>query len=464
MGGAYPQADPAEIKRRVNAALNAVPSERRTYMRQKIRFAAAVAVIIGVLAGSALAVASRLDVLGAFFEGDPAPAQSMVNSQIYSDSNGDLTLSVTSSAADTSHAYLLVTVEANSAAGQAALADERFGHAISPEFLTEEEAEPEEGDGTTLGGSGIVTGDGMVIVNYGLDEAEELRTDTSRTWKLNAFPISAETTGVLLTMHGQELAEGLAVEVPLTPAQPVVLELHADGPGMGDYTRIEGAPVTLERVLLTPLSLQVEYTTEDEDPTPPLPILFLQMEDGSLRTWYQLTGLYLDGATDTSSGTEIIHRGAAFREILDLSQVEAVVFNGLAYPLDGGKPREIQVPASLLPFQIPFLDGLGEQRTGLIPVRALCEGLGGSCLWDGDSQSVTMTCQGVTVVLTLDSTTALVDGEPVELREAVRAVDGRTAAPPSLFAQAWNVSPSAAYASHDALFGGEEPVAWLVIP
>ena len=120
MGGAYPQADPAEIKRRVNAALNAVPSERRTYMRQKIRFAAAVAVIIGVLAGSALAVASRLDVLGAFFEGDPAPAQSMVNSQIYSDSNGDLTLSVTSSAADTSHAYLLVTVEANSAAGQAA--------------------------------------------------------------------------------------------------------------------------------------------------------------------------------------------------------------------------------------------------------------------------------------------------------------------------------------------------------
>ena len=67
-------------------------------------------------------------------------------------------------------------------------------------------------------------------------------------------------------------------------------------------------------------------------------------------------------------------------------------------------------------------------------------------------------------ILTLDSTTALVDGEPVELREAVRAVDGRTAAPPSLFAQAWNVSPSAAYASHDALFGGEEPVAWLVIP
>ena len=35
-----PQADPAAVKRRGNAALNAVPSERRTYMRQKIRFAA----------------------------------------------------------------------------------------------------------------------------------------------------------------------------------------------------------------------------------------------------------------------------------------------------------------------------------------------------------------------------------------------------------------------------------------
>ena len=40
VGVPCPQADPAAVKRRVNAALNAVPSERRAYMRHKIRFAA----------------------------------------------------------------------------------------------------------------------------------------------------------------------------------------------------------------------------------------------------------------------------------------------------------------------------------------------------------------------------------------------------------------------------------------
>ena len=35
VGVPCPQADPAAVKRRVNAALNAVPSERRAYMRHE---------------------------------------------------------------------------------------------------------------------------------------------------------------------------------------------------------------------------------------------------------------------------------------------------------------------------------------------------------------------------------------------------------------------------------------------
>ena len=38
MGVPCPQADPAAVKRRVNAALNAVPRKRRAYMKHKIRF------------------------------------------------------------------------------------------------------------------------------------------------------------------------------------------------------------------------------------------------------------------------------------------------------------------------------------------------------------------------------------------------------------------------------------------
>ena len=79
VGVPCPQADPAAVKRRVNAALNAVPSERRAYMRHKLRFAAAAAAIAALLAGSALAVASRWNVLDFYFEGDNTPVEDYVS-------------------------------------------------------------------------------------------------------------------------------------------------------------------------------------------------------------------------------------------------------------------------------------------------------------------------------------------------------------------------------------------------
>ena len=112
LGGPCPQADPAAIKRRVNAALNTDHLERRSYMRQKLRLAALLAAIVAVLAGSALAVASRWNILDFYFEGDTSPAQDMVDTQPRSVSDGSYTLTVESSAADLSAALLLVRVDA----------------------------------------------------------------------------------------------------------------------------------------------------------------------------------------------------------------------------------------------------------------------------------------------------------------------------------------------------------------
>ena len=120
VGVPCPQADPAAVKRRVNAALNAVPSERRAYMRHKIRFAAAAAAIAALLAGSALAVASRWNVLDFYFEGDNTPVEDYVSHETYSIRDDNYTLSVISSVADTSSAYLLVTIEAKNDAAAAA--------------------------------------------------------------------------------------------------------------------------------------------------------------------------------------------------------------------------------------------------------------------------------------------------------------------------------------------------------
>ena len=58
LNGPCPEINPADIRRRVNTALNADPSERSIYMRQKIRIAAVIA-----LTGTALAVGTNWDAL-----------------------------------------------------------------------------------------------------------------------------------------------------------------------------------------------------------------------------------------------------------------------------------------------------------------------------------------------------------------------------------------------------------------
>ncbi len=51
-----------------------------------------------------------------------------------------------------------------------------------------------------------------------------------------------------------------------------------------------------------------------------------------------------------------------------------------------------------------------------------------------------MTYRGVTITLTPGSTTALVDGQPVEMLEAPAAQDGKLAACYAVFEDAWQVS------------------------
>ena len=63
LSGPCPEINPADIRRRVNTALNADPSERSIYMKQKIRIAAVMAAAVIALTGTALAVSTNWDAL-----------------------------------------------------------------------------------------------------------------------------------------------------------------------------------------------------------------------------------------------------------------------------------------------------------------------------------------------------------------------------------------------------------------
>lgn len=458
VGVPCPQADPAAVKRRVNAALNAVPSERRAYMRQKLRFAAAAAVIAVLLVGSALAVAGQWNVLDFYFEGDNTPVEDYVSHETYSIRDDNYTLSVISSVADTSSAYLLVTIEAKNDAAAAALMADDFENidTFSVRVLEDEAAKPEP----TPTGNGPAV-EMPVAGGFSYGEEEALRTETSRTYGMHVDVLNTAVYAVQLRLGLME--EGLYVKIPLEPVGPITVEIHAEGASSGTFKHIEGgAPVTLESVSLSPLSIQMEYSFAAADGDA-FPLLFFRMTDGSLRSWGQIVGdSMLGGSSWRDQDIKHASYDHQLRSVLELSQVDAVVFNGMAYPLDDGKPETVEVDPTLYPFQIPLMDRLSEGGGYSVPVRALCEGLGVDCVWDNDTRTATMTYRGVTIALTWGSPTALVDGRPVELDEAPGVQDGKLAADYDVFEDAWQLTMCAAYDNWPS--DNAQRVAWLVIP
>lgn len=450
-GGSCPQPEAEAVLRRVNAALNAQPSERRSFMRQKIWNAVGLAAVLAVLAGTALA-AARGGVLDYFFEGDTAPGEVLVDNQVRSVSDENYILTVTSAAADTTEAYFLVTVEAKTEAALTALMAEDFVDmdTFGLYFLEDETAETAPQDEAEDVGMHLGTG-----------EEKQLRTETSRTWHMSAGPLSEAVYGASLRLSKME--RGLRLEVPLTPAEGVTVEIGAEGPGRGTLNHIGGGTVTLEKVTVSPLNLQLEYRYAAKGGEV-VPHLYFLMEDGSLRTWGQAVGdVSLEGRRTTVLGTVYAGMTCQLRSVMDLERLKAVVFGGIAYPLDGGKSWPVEVDRSLEPLQIPLADPLGEGGGWTVPVRALCEALGASLTWDGETRSAAMTYRGSTIVVTEGSAEALVDGVLCTLNYAPAVRDGVLAVSYDAL-DSWQLAMCAAFENRTEYVEGLQRVGWLVIP
>ncbi len=416
---ACPELTSKDISRRVGAALDAIPSERNTYMRHKVRVAVAFAAAALLLAGTALAVAGNWNVLNAYFEGDTAPGAVLVDDQPRVLQDGSYTLTVDSSVSDGSAALLLIRLDARTEEAAAFMRSDDFNGidlwSIYPLVPAQ------DGDG-----SAALEHPSLSHTSY--SEVEELRTETSTTWRFDVDLSGMEAAAIHIRMGYME--KGLSLELPLSPAQPVTLDIGASGDGLEWYEVLEDRRVTLNAVSISPLSfhMDVAWETDGGRTEAPLPPVLFRMADGSLRTMGQTLQQIIQGSsvTDSDDGNTKFQGGwdLRFRSVQDLSQISGVVVWGREYPLDGGASRAVEVEPNLLPFEAPAVD---PQLSGIgyaLPVRALSEGLGAACRWDGGTHTAAMTYRGVTISLTWGSKTALVDGRPVELEAPVFLVDG----------------------------------------
>ncbi|RAV19396.1 hypothetical protein DQG23_20580 [Paenibacillus contaminans] len=95
---------------------------------------------------------------------------------------------------------------------------------------------------------------------------------------------------------------------------------------------------------------------------------------------------------------------------------------------EAAEDKRIEVYTDKQPVEFA-IDPLLEDGTTLVQLRPLFESLGIELSWNGETQTVSGKKEGLTFSLTIDSETAEVNGQPVELTKPASIVDGNTLVP-----------------------------------
>ena len=320
-GGPCPQPDVKTVQRRVDAALDgrsrAVP---RRMLRLAVAAAAAMLLITGAAAASGALELPLHNVLSFFFRGENAPgSEQLVNAQPISVSDDNYTLTVTTSIADQNDVYFTLTIEAKTARARAYLS--------APDLVMR---------GALI--IDIPRGSGGTATHTHYDPfTHTLRVEVDAT--------VGRTGEIAIRLNDME--EGLWLRFRVQPTSDLTLRIDAEGRGIALYDpNLSDGPVTLKTVTLSPLSCHVEYTADDPEC---YPVLHFLWADGTLDGMEDLGTGNGSGHVSRQGDVYVCEHTWPFSAVQDLSQLSAVVFEGMAYPLGGGEPYEVDISAILNP-------------------------------------------------------------------------------------------------------------------
>ena len=443
--GLCPEPDVKKVQRRIDAALDGRP---RAVPRRTLRLAIIASAAVLLLTGTALAggelIPPEFNVLSNnfYWAENPDDAIAMMNITPVSVEDDNYTLTVTSSLADGNELYFTLLIEAKN--------DE-----------ARQRLQESNGDVNDLLLYRIPGSNSLGTFSYYDDEADALLIDVSATWRL------AKSAAVRFDL----MDGGVWLSFPFKTVRSVTMKVNAEAQGVGGM-RTSAVPVTVDRVEISPLSYMLRYTAPDLDI---YPVVYFLFRDGSIRTASQLK---VSGATGGSNyGFFDEHPGRfkfswQFGSVQDLAEMEAIVLGGTAYPLDGGDSYEVDTSAIPQPFVIP----MGEQTSRgdwLVPLFALCDGLGADCHWDEATGVAVASFRDTTLTFAVGSKAVQVDGPqsgntseendaPV-YRDGELWVDGAV-----LFRAMWSVNLNAAIENWEEPQKAEDGSAlftsWIVNP
>lgn len=343
-GGPCPQPTPLAVRRRVDATLDQKP--RAIHPWRALRLAAVCAAALALLTGTAVAAGAlplpAFNALSVFYgKGDNAPgAEGLVEVQPVAVSNDLFTVTLTSSLADENIVYFTAAIQAKTRWAQTYLDQ---SETVTPAFYLEHLSEtmcidPSAG-------------------HYGPYDRETLSRGVDF--------ITALTEDGRYALHvfdprGGPCKDGTCpggdcrVEFTVSRrAETYVLEIDADGTAAykahGVLDRPDRHPPTLpvhlQQVELSPLSLRMLFLMPPESGLNYLPEFHFLWKDGTTSTAGQV-GLHPHSSHGEGREGDLQTRYEAlwvFDSIQDLSRLEALVFEGTAYPLDGGASYEVDM-------------------------------------------------------------------------------------------------------------------------
>ena len=407
--------DPSAVRRRVDAALDADPRERRLYMKQKLRFAAILAAAVLALTGTALAASGHADLLRTFFTGDTSHAEPYVNHTVYSVSDQNYTFSVESSIADERNMYLLVRVDALNPSACTALMREDFD-GMDTFLVSLNSGKDRNKDNSTPATASF---------SVGYSELRELRTESSRAWRLSTTFSSAGAPIESVNLRLGFMDRSKTFTVPVTPVESRTLTIGDSGMGKPSFD-VPAGMVQLDSVTISPLSMQMTlHCPQGSEAT--MPLLLLRMKDG---TWQSQSTVFNSSTVSAQRSDEtetdyVWTWDCQLRSVQDLDQVESIVVFDRAYPLDGSAPYPVEVPDTLKPFTVTMTQDFTETTPLYLPLRDLCEPLGYHCTWDSAAHAAICTDGDTRITITQGSAAAQINDSETALEAPALIAKGR---------------------------------------
>ena len=318
-----------DILNKVDEKLNAVPSERRIYMKQKVLKGFAIACIVTAAMASSVFAMTNIDMLKHFFSGDTEVLEDYVSSPENYVSDGNFKIGLEQIITTKYSAKAIISVTALSDEGRRMLKDEEL-NVIGDTYVNYVDDSPE----------------GHYINGMGGRELTEYKTADRSLWEISIEALNTISDGEKVAMEFEFLD---------TKDNVIIFELNTDVE-TAEYV-LPGQPYGSAKLKLNPMGAIIErgIPAGEEFELYDTSTYFI-MADGSVKTFNQLFDVSMASIMEEGGKYDMWECFADAREILDMSEFKKVIVDGIEYDLNNVNSYKKADESSLLkPFECEIM-------------------------------------------------------------------------------------------------------------